>query len=74
MSQERVSDLALLSIENNLAQQVDCDLLNDEFACNKVIVMQCMSAIKLFDVVNVQSKLLEHYVVVPSTLFYSCTE
>ena len=32
MSQERVSDLALLSIENNIAQQVDYDLLNGEFA------------------------------------------
>ena len=31
MSQERVSDLALLSIENNLAQQVDYGLLIDKF-------------------------------------------
>ena len=32
MSQERVSELTLLSIENNLAQQLDYDLLIDEFA------------------------------------------
>ena len=32
MSQERVSNLALLSIENNLAQQENCYLLIDEFA------------------------------------------
>ena len=32
MSQEKNSDLALLSIENNLAQQVDYYLLIDEFA------------------------------------------
>ena len=32
MSQERVTDLALLSIENSIAQTLDYDLLIDEFA------------------------------------------